>query len=87
MKFKYNIMLFNCLICAYAYYFLNKNLVSDEEYDIWMLEIAQNCHKVTIPCKKLIDFEYLKNGTSLFYIRNYPNYIRRQAFNWLRYIE
>lgn len=85
---KYNQLLAQCLMCSYLYYHCNKNVVSDSDYDSWMLDLKVNFNNCTHRLKALIDIEILKTSTSLYYIREheYPNGLKNLAWNWYNLI-
>lgn len=62
------------LKAAYEYYWLDNNIMEDWEYDQLTQEIYHFKDQITHKDKDLVDFDSLKNSSSLHYIprKAYP---------------
>ncbi len=86
---KYNQMFAECLMAAYMYYYENKILMTDEEYDQKFLQIRDNWNNITNnnKLKDLIDINSLYKSTSLYYIQKYPEGLKQIALKWYSLLE
>ena len=60
------------LMCSYAYYQLNTNLISDQEFDQLGKDILANYDNIEHMHKHLVTKEMLDAGT---YLGEYPNMV------------
>ena len=60
------------LMCSYAYYKLDKNLITDQEFDQLSKDILANYDNIEHMHKHLVTKEMLDAGT---YLGEYPNIV------------
>lgn len=77
-----NIQLACLLQATYLYYYRDKTVMTDAEYDALGQEVLENKNIITRPMKRLIDWKAFKTTKTLYYIKDYPNFIRKQAVIW-----
>tara|TARA_Y100001954_G_scaffold132980_1_gene142050 strand:- start:1366 stop:1611 length:246 start_codon:yes stop_codon:yes gene_type:complete len=69
------------LMCAYAYYELDKPLIEDFEFDALAKEILDNWDNIEHMHKHLLTKDMLVAGT---YLGEYPNMVRMAVGNYMR---
>ena len=69
------------LMCAYAYYELNKSLISDTEFDLLAKQILEDWDNIEHMHKYLLTKDMLKAGT---YLGEYPTMVRMAVGNYMR---
>lgn len=87
---RYSHLVSEILIASYAYYHLDKTIMTDIEYDEkvrWLT--SQPRQRLKNKLDKLINWKTLKTGTSLFYIREreYPQGLKRICLKWLQLLD
>lgn len=68
------------LMCSYAYYKLDKNLISDHEFDQLGKDILANYDNIEHMHKHLVTKEMLNAGT---YLGDYPTMVRSATVNYI----
>ena len=68
-------------MCAYAYYELDKTLISDTEFDMLAKEILDNWDNIEHMHKYLLTKDMLVAGT---YLGEYPNMVKGAVGNYMR---
>ena len=68
-------------MCAYAYYELDKPLISDDEFDSLAKEILNNWDNIEHMHKYLLTKDMLEAGT---YLGEYPNLVRGAVGDYMR---
>ena len=68
-------------MCAYAYYELDKSLISDTEFDMLAKEILDNWDNIEHMHKYLLTKDMLVAGT---YLGEYPNMVKGAVGNYMR---
>ena len=68
------------LMCSYAYYELNTNLISDQEFDQLGKDIFANYDNIEHMHKHLLTKEMLDAGT---YLGEYPTMVRSATVNYI----
>ena len=69
------------LMCAYAYYELDKPLIEDFEFDALAKEILDNWDNIEHMHKYLLTKDMLQAGT---YLGKYPTMVRMAVGNYMR---
>ena len=69
------------LMCAYAYYELDKPLIEDFEFDALAKDILKNWDNVQHMHKHLLTKDMLVAGT---YLGEYPNMVKGAVGNYIR---
>jgi len=69
------------LMCAYAYYELDKPLIEDFEFDALAKEILNNWDNIEHMHKYLLTKDMLVAGT---YLGEYPNMVKGAVGNYIR---
>ena len=69
------------LMCAYAYYELDKSLISDTEFDLLAKDILNNWDNIEHMHKYLLTKDMLEAGT---YLGEYPTMVRMAVGNYMR---
>tara|TARA_Y100001937_G_scaffold34545_1_gene49324 strand:+ start:1257 stop:1502 length:246 start_codon:yes stop_codon:yes gene_type:complete len=69
------------LMCAYAYYELDKPLIEDFEFDALAKDILNNWDNVQHMHKHLLTKDMLVAGT---YLGEYPNMVKGAVGNYIR---
>ena len=69
------------LMCSYAYYVLDKNLITDQEFDELGKHILDNCDAIDHPHKYLLTKDMLVAGT---YLGEYPNIVKGAVGDYIR---
>tara|TARA_Y100000816_G_scaffold233554_1_gene178994 strand:- start:1004 stop:1249 length:246 start_codon:yes stop_codon:yes gene_type:complete len=69
------------LMCAYAYYELDKPLIEDFEFDALAKDILNNWDNVQHMHKHLLTKDMLVAGT---YLGEYPNIVKGAVGNYIR---
>ena len=67
-------------MCSYAYYKLDKNLISDHEFDQLGKDILANYENIEHMHKHLVTKEMLDAGT---YLGEYPTMVRSATVNYI----
>ncbi len=68
------------LMCSYAYYKLDTNLISDHEFDQLGKDILANYDNIEHMHKHLVTKEMLNAGT---YLGDYPTMVRSATVNYI----
>jgi len=68
------------LMCSYAYYKLDTNLISDHEFDQLGKDILANYDNIEHMHKHLVTKEMLNAGT---YLGDYPTMVRSATLNYI----
>ena len=68
-------------MCAYAYYELDKPLISDTEFDLLAKDILNNWDNIEHMHKYLLTKDMLVAGT---YLGEYPNIVKGAVGNYIR---
>ena len=68
------------LMCSYAYYKLDKNLITDHEFDQLGKDILANYDNIEHMHKHLVTKEMLNAGT---YLGDYPTMVRSATVNYI----
>ena len=68
-------------MCAYAYYELDKPLISDTEFDLLAKDILNNWDNIEHMHKYLLTKDMLVAGT---YLGEYPNMVKGAVGNYMR---
>ena len=68
-------------MCAYAYYELDKPLISDTEFDLLAKDILSNWDNIEHMHKYLLTKAMLEAGT---YLGEYPNMVKGAVGNYMR---
>ena len=68
-------------MCAYAYYELDKPLISDTEFDLLAKDILNNWDNIEQMHKYLLTKDMLEAGT---YLGEYPNMVKGAVGNYMR---
>ena len=68
-------------MCAYAYYELDKPLISDTEFDMLAKDILNNWDNIEHMHKYLLTKDMLVAGT---YLGEYPNMVKGAVGNYMR---
>lgn len=69
------------LMCAYAYYELDKPLIEDHEFDALAKQILENWDAIDHPHKHLLTKDMLVAGT---YLGVYPNIVKGAVGDYMR---
>ena len=69
------------LMCSYAYYKLDKNLIADQEFDQLAKDILENWDAIDHPHKYLLTKDMLEAGT---YLGEYPNIVKGAVGDYIR---
>ena len=69
------------LMCSYAYYELDKPLISDTEFDMLAKEILDNWDNIEHMHKYLLTKDMLVAGT---YLGEYPNIVKGAVGNYMK---
>ena len=69
------------LMCSYAYYVLDKNLITDQEFDELGKHILENWDAIDHPHKYLLTKDMLEAGT---YLGEYPNIVKGAVADYIR---
>jgi len=69
------------LMCSYAYYALDKPLISDTEFDTLAKEILDNWDNIEHMHKHLLTKDMLVAGT---YLGEYPNIVKGAVGNYMK---
>ena len=69
------------LMCAYAYYELDKRLISDTEFDLLAKDILNDWDNIEHMHKYLLTKDMLEAGT---YLGEYPNMVKGAVGNYMR---
>ena len=69
------------LMCSYAYYVLDKNLITDQEFDQLGKDILDNWDAIDHPHKYLLTKDMLVAGT---YLGEYPSMVKGAVGNYIR---
>ena len=68
------------LMCAFAYYELDKQLIDDQEFDQLGKDILANYDNIEHMHKHLVTKEMLNAGT---YLGDYPTMVRSATLNYI----
>ena len=68
-------------MCSYAYYKLDKNLITDQEFDQLAKHILDNWDAIDHPHKYLLTKDMLEAGT---YLGEYPNIVKGAVGDYIR---
>ena len=68
-------------MCAYAYYELDKPLISDTEFDLLAKDILNDWDSIEHMHKYLLTKDMLEAGT---YLGEYPNMVKGAVGNYMR---
>ena len=68
-------------MCAYAYYELDKSLISDTEFDLLAKQILEDWDNIIHMHKYLLTKDMLEAGT---YLGEYPNLVRGAVGDYMR---
>ena len=69
------------LMCSYAYYELDNQLISDTEFDMLAKEILDNWDNIEHMHKHLLTKDMLVAGT---YLGEYPNIVKGAVGNYMK---
>ena len=69
------------LMCAFAYYELDKQLIQDHEFDALAKHILENWDAIDHPHKYLLTKDMLTAGT---YLGEYPNIVKGAVADYIR---